>query len=40
MEMTFDTYINNLMGKNNMVISQRSMYRELYTDKLDTIILR
>jgi len=40
MEMTFDDYISAPMGKNNAVISHREMYRNLYKDKLDAILLR
>lgn len=38
--MTFEQYINNPMGIKNSVISNREMYRQMYTDKLDTIMLR
>lgn len=40
MKMTFQEYIQNPMGKNNSVFSQREMYRTLYTNKLDKIIVR
>ena len=40
MEMTFDQYIQNPMGIANSVISNREMYRNLYTNKLDTIMVR
>lgn len=40
MEMTFDDYIQNPMGKENAVISNRNMYRELYKSKLDKILVR
>lgn len=40
MEMTFDQYIQNPMGKDNAVISNRTMYRNLYKGKLDKILLR
>lgn len=38
--MTFDGYIQNPMGKDNAVISNRVMYRNLYTEKLDKILVR
>ena len=40
MEMTFDEYIQNPMGVANAVISNRVMYRDLYTQKLDFILVR
>ena len=40
MEMTFQQYIDNPMGKKNAVFSQRYLYRGLYTDKFDKILLR
>lgn len=40
MEMTFDDYIQNPMGRENAVISNRSMYRDLYKAKLDKILVR
>lgn len=40
MEMTFENYIQNPMGKENAVISNRNMYRNLYSDKLDKILVR
>lgn len=40
MEMTFDQYIQNPMGKDNAVISNRTMYRNLYQEKLDKILVR
>jgi len=40
MKMTFDEYIQNPMGKENAVISNRTMYRNLYTEKLDKILVR
>lgn len=40
MEMTFDNYIVNPMGIKNSVFSQREMYRELYRQKLDKILVR
>lgn len=40
MDMTFDDYIQNPMGKENAVISNRNMYRDLYKAKLDKILVR
>lgn len=40
MDMTFDQYIQNPMGVANAVISNRVMYRTLYSDKLDKILVR
>ena len=40
MEMTFYDYIQNPMGRENAVISNRVMYRNLYQDKLDKILVR
>lgn len=40
MEMTFDQYIQNPMGRDNAVISNRTMYRNLYQVKLDAILVR
>lgn len=40
MEMTYDQYIVNPMGIKNAVFSNREMYRQLYTEKLDKILLR
>lgn len=40
MQMTFDEYINNPMGKENAVISNREMFRNLYTEKLEKILVR
>lgn len=38
--MKFDEYISNPMGRKNAVFGNREMYRELYNDKLDTIMVR
>lgn len=38
--MTFDEYIKNPMGDKNAVISHREMYRTMYTEKFDKIMLR
>lgn len=40
MKMTFEQYIQNPMGVANSVISNREMYRVLYTKKLDQILVR
>ena len=40
MEMTYDQYIQNPMGIANAVISNRNMYRDLYMNKLDKILVR
>lgn len=40
MKMRYDDYIQNPMGRDNAVYSQREMYRALYTDKLDKIMVR
>lgn len=40
MDMTFDQYIQNPMGVKNAVFSNREMYRELYTNKLNKILVR
>ena len=40
MKMTFSEYIQNPAGKQNAVFSQREMYRTIYTQKLDKILLR
>ena len=40
MEMTFHDYIQNPMGRENAVISNRVMYRNLYQEKLDKILVR
>ena len=38
--MTFDDYIKNPMGKKNAVFSNMQMYRNMYKQKLDHILLR
>ena len=40
MDMTFHDYIQNPMGRENAVISNRVMYRNLYQEKLDKILVR
>lgn len=40
MDSTFDQYIQNPMGKANAVISNREMYRGMYSLRLDTIMVR
>lgn len=38
--MTFDEYINNPMGQKSAVISNREMYRKMYTDKFNKVMVR
>ena len=38
--MTYDEYIQNPMGKKNAVMSNREMYRLMYTNKWNAIKLR
>lgn len=38
--MTLESYAINPMGEKNAVMSARDMYKRLYTDKLDKILLR
>ena len=38
--MTFDEYISNPMGKKNAVFSQREVFREIDTKKLDALLVR
>lgn len=40
MEMTFGDYINNPLGRKNMVYSNRQVYATLYKEKLDKILVR
>lgn len=40
MKLTFDQYIANPMGIKNAVYSNREIYRTLYTEKLDKILVR
>lgn len=40
MKMSFDQYIANPMGIKNAVFSNREIYRNLYTEKLDKILVR
>lgn len=40
MKMTYDQYIANPMGIKNAVFSNKEMYRNLYVEKLDKILLR
>lgn len=40
MEMSFQQYIDNPMGKRNAVFSQRDMFKRLYTEKFDKVFLR
>lgn len=39
-EMTFQQYIDNPMGKKAAVFSQRDMYKDLYTKKYGAVLLR
>lgn len=38
--MTYNEYIQNPMGKDNAVISNRNMYRIMYSEKFDKILVR
>ena len=38
--MTFDEYISNPMGRKNAVFSGREMFRTMYREKLDAILVR
>ena len=40
MEMTFQQYIDNPMGKRNAVFSQREVFKNIYTEKFDKVFLR
>lgn len=40
MEMSIKQYIDNPMGKRNAVFSQRDVFKKLYTEKFDKLILR
>ena len=40
MDMTFQQYIDNPLGKKSAVFSQRDMYKELYTKKYGAVLLR
>ena len=40
MEMTFQQYIDNPLGKKAAVFSQRDMYKDLYTKKYGAVLLR
>lgn len=40
MNMTFDEYIANPMGQKNAVFSNREMFRTMYKNKLDIILVR
>ena len=40
MEMTIQQNIDNPLGKKNAVFSQRDLFRALYTDKFDKVLLR
>jgi hypothetical protein len=38
--MTYEEYIKNPMGDKNAVITQREIFKKLYTEKLDKILVR
>lgn len=38
--MTFEQYIQNPMGKENAVFSQRQMYMQMYSSKFDAVLAR
>lgn len=40
MALTLQAYIENPLGKKNAVFSNRDMYRKLYTEKFDKLLLR
>ncbi len=40
MEMTFQQYIDNPMGKRNAVFSQRELFKAMYVEKFDKVLLR
>lgn len=40
MKMAFQQYIDNPMGKKNAVFSQRELFKNLYTEKFNTVFLR
>lgn len=40
MKMTLGGYADNPMGKKNAVFSQRDMFKRLYTEKLDKLLLK
>lgn len=40
MDMTFQQYIDNPMGKKNAVFSQRDLYKAMYVEKFDKLLLR
>lgn len=40
MDMTYQQYIDNPLGKKSAVFSQRDMYKELYTKKYGAVLLR
>ena len=40
MQMTFNQYIQNPMGKRSAVFTQTEVYRKLYSEKLDKLIVR
>lgn len=40
MKMTFKEYIDNPAGKGNSVVTNKGMYKEMYTSKFDKIMVR
>ena len=40
MDMTFQQYIDNPMGKKNAVFSQRDVFKKIYTEKFEKVFLR
>ena len=38
MEMSFQQYIDNPLGKRNAVFSQRDLFKNLYTEKFDKLM--
>lgn len=40
MQMSFSQYIDNPLGKRNAVFSQRDMFKALYTEKFNKVMLR
>lgn len=40
MQMSFQQYIDNPMGKRNAVFSKKDLFKQLYTEKFDNLFLR
>lgn len=40
MEMTFQQYVDNPLGRKNAAFSQRDAFRRMFTDKFDKVLLR